>query len=766
MAEFSVIGERLPRVDAREKVTGEAKYAADYSLPNMLWCKLLRSPYPHARILSIDTSKAERLPGVKAVVTAKDFGGWTWGWMPATRDEPPLAVDKVRYMAEAVAGVAAIDEDTAEEACQLIRVDYEELPGVFEPEEAMKESTPRVHDYVKNNISVEYHWNFGDVEKAFAESYIVREDRFRTSRATHGYLEPPAILAYYDPTGYITVWASKQSPYFHYRHLAACFKLPLSKIRVIQPFIGGGFGGTKNDSLAGDFCAVLLSKITGKPVKYVESMEEELVTSRRRHSMIVYSKMGAKKDGTLTAIHHQVVADGGGYTAVGPLSLYLAGFATTLPYRLPNFKYDAYRVFTNNPIGAAMRGHGITHTRFAAEIQMGMIAEELGIDPVEVRMRNAIDNPKPGTIYETINKVTLKTCGLKEAIQKVTEDPIWRDRNKTPRKEGDISWGVGLSGTSYLGGARQMGHQACAAIVRVCEDGTVNLITGATDCGQGSDTVLCMIAAEELGIKLEDVNIKRVDTAYTPVDPGSYGSRVTILAGQATQKAAREAKRQLLEAAAKTWQVKSEDVEIRERKVFITSDPERSMPFDKLARIACYSGTGAVILGTGYSGYGLEPLDLTNGIGNGGTSYSFTAQSARVGVDMETGKITVTDFTIASDCGRLLSPIQAEGQIEGASVQGMGQTIYEDFIMDRGKTLNPTLLDYKMPHSTDIPNIKLIDIVTNDPDGPFGAKETSEGSIVSTPPAVVSAIHDATGIWFKELPITPEKVIKALKEKL
>ena len=482
--------------------------------------------------------------------------------------------------------------------------------------------------------------------------------------------------------------------------------------------------------------------------------------------MIVYSKMGAKKDGTLTAIHHQVVADGGGYTAVGPLSLYLAGFATTLPYRLPNFKYDAYRVFTNNPIGAAMRGHGITHTRFAAEIQMGMIAEELGIDPVEVRMRNAIDNPKPGTIYETINKVTLKTCGLKEAIQKVTEDPIWRDRNKTPRKEGDISWGVGLSGTSYLGGARQMGHQACAAIVRVCEDGTVNLITGATDCGQGSDTVLCMIAAEELGIKLEDVNIKRVDTAYTPVDPGSYGSRVTILAGQATQKAAREAKRQLLEAAAKTWQVKSEDVEIREKKVFITSDPERSMPFDKLARIACYSGTGAVILGTGYSGYGLEPLDLTNGIGNGGTSYSFTAQSARVGVDMETGKITVTDFTIASDCGRLLSPIQAEGQIEGASVQGMGQTIYEDFIMDRGKTLNPTLLDYKMPHSTDIPNIKLIDIVTNDPDGPFGAKETSEGSIVSTPPAVVSAIHDATGIWFKELPITPEKVIKALKEKL
>jgi 4-hydroxybenzoyl-CoA reductase alpha subunit len=766
MAEFSVIGKRMPRVDAREKVTGEAKYAADYSLPGMLWCKLLRSPYPHARILNIDTSKAEKLAGVKAVVTGKDFGGWTWGWMPATRDEVPLAVDKVRYMAEAVAGIAAIDEDTAEEASELIKVDYEELPGVFDPEAAMKEGAPKVHDYVKNNISVEYHWNFGDVEKAFAESHIVREDRFRTARATHGYLEPPAILAYYDPTGYITVWAAKQSPYFHYRHLAACFKLPLSKIRVIQPFIGGGFGGTKNDSLAGDFCAVMLSKKTGKPVKYVESMEEELTTSRRRHSMIVYSKMGVKKDGTLTAIQHRVIADGGGYTAIGPLSLYLAGFMTTLPYKLPNFKYDGYRVFTNNPIGAAMRGHGITHSRFAAEIQMEMIAEELGLDPVEMRMRNAIDNPKPGTIYETINKVSLKTCGMKEAIQKVTEDPVWRDRRKMPRKEGNVSWGVGLSGTSYLGGARQMGHQSCAAIVRVCEDGTVNLITGATDCGQGSDTVLCMIAAEELGVKLEDITIKRVDSAYTPVDPGSYGSRVTILAGQATQKAAAEAKKQLLEAAAKTWQVKPEDIEIRDGEVFVKSDPAKSMPFSRLARTACYSGTGAVILGTGYSSYGVEPLDLTSGIGNGGTSYSFTAQSARVGVDTETGKMTVTDFTIASDCGRLLSPVMAEGQIEGGSVQGLGQTLYEDFIMDRGKTLNSTFLDYKMPLAMDIPDIKLIDIETNDPDGPFGAKEASEGSIVSSPPAIVSALHDAVGVWFKELPVTPEKVVKALKEKV
>jgi CO/xanthine dehydrogenase Mo-binding subunit len=302
-------------------------------------------------------------------------------------------------------------------------------------------------------------------------------------------------------------------------------------------------------------------------------------------------------------------------------------------------------------------------------------------------------------------------------------------------------------------------------MVRICEDGTVNLITGATDCGQGSDTVLCMIAAEELGVTLDDIDIKRVDTAYTPVDPGSYGSRVTVLAGQATKLAAADAKRQLLEFAAKTWGVTREDIEIKEGIVSVKKDPEKTMPFSRLARIACYSGSGAVIIGKGYSGYGLEPLDFNTGIGNGGTSYSFTAQLAKVGVDLETGKVTVTDFVIAHDAGRPLNPIGAEGQNEGGAIQGLGQTIYEDFIMDKGKTLNPTFLDYKMPRSTDVPDIKVIDIVTDDPDGPFGAKEASEGSIVSAPPAVVSAIHNATGIWFTELPITPEKIVRALRKK-
>jgi 4-hydroxybenzoyl-CoA reductase subunit alpha len=765
MEKYAVIGKRVPRIDGKEKVLGQAKYAADYALPGMLWCKVARSPLPHARILNIDTSRAEALPGVKAVITAKDFGGWTWGFMATTRDEPPLATGKVRYLYEAVAAVAAIDEDIAEEASDLIKVDYEELPGVFDPEEAIKEGAPVIHAYRPNNVSVEYHWNFGAVEKAFARSHIVREDRFETGKVVTGFLEPPASLAYYDPSGSITVWPAKQSPYFHYRHLAACFNLPLNRVRVIQPFIGGGFGGTKNDSVAGDFCVVMLSKKTGKPVKYIYAMDEVLTTCRRRHNMVLYNKMGMTKDGILTAVETRVIANGGAYTAIGPLTMYLAGSGNTLPFKLPNFKYDAWRAFTNNPVSAAMRGHGFTHTRFACDTQMGMMAEELGIDPVEIRMRNAIENPKPGEEYRTVNGIGIKTCGLKEAMETAAEDTLWADRDKGPKRAGPVSYGVGISGTSYQGGARQLGHQSCGAIVRICEDGTVNLLTGATDCGQGSDTVLSMIAAEELGVRYEDVSVKRVDTAYTPVDPGSYGSRVTLLAGQATQLAARDAKNQLLEAGARAWKVKPEDIEIRNGSVTMKTSPDKRVSFEKLAKIACYEGSGAVVLGRGHSAYGLEAIDFNAGTGNGGTSYSFTAQTVRLGVDMETGKVDVTDFFIAHDAGVPLHPVSVESQNQGGAVQGLSQTIYEQFIMEKGRTHNMTLLDYKMPRSTDVPDIKVTDIITDDPDGPFGAKEASEGSIVSTPPAVVNALRDATGVWFKELPVTPEKIVKALKEK-
>jgi CO/xanthine dehydrogenase Mo-binding subunit len=768
--EYSIIGKPLPRVDARLKVTGEAKYAADIEAADMLWGAITRSPHPHARILHIDTSKAEKLPGVKAVITGKDFGGFRWGWSRETRDEDPLATTKVRYLYEGVAAVAAIDEDIAQEACDLIEVEYEPLPGVFDPFEAMKEGAPLVHEDRKGNICVEYHWNFGNVEKAFAQSYLVREDTFQTPRMAKGYIEPPAIIAYWPDSTHLTVIPAKGSPYFPYRILSNCFNLPLSNIRIIQPFIGSDFGGTKNDMVNGDFSAPMLSKKSGKPVKIVYTQFDELTTCLRRHPMWVTMKTGVTKDGRLKAIQTKVISDGGAYTRMSPLSNFLTGICMALPYKLPNFKTEMYCYFTNNPSSAAMRGHGIYHTRFAGDVQMDMIAEELGMDPVEMRLRNAIENPEPGKIYETINKLHLATCGVEECIEKAAEAIRWGEKKKADRVRGSRAYGIGFACGTYLSGTKLSGHNACAAMVRICEDGSVNYITGATDVGQGSDTVTCAMVAEVLGIGLEDIDIKRVDTAHTPVDPGTYGSRVTVLAGEAAINAAKDAKRVLLEVASKEFGVKPEEMDIKNKKAFVKANPEMSIPWARLVRMACYTTPGMVIIGRGQSSRGISTYglaDFTTGIGDIGTNYSFTAQAQEVEVDLETGVVKCTDNSvIAHDCGFPLNPPAVETQVVGGAYHpGVGAALYCEFKMDKGLTLNPNLVDYKLPKAYEAPMTKVIHVITNDPFGPFGAKEASEGSTCTAAPAVINAIHDATGIWIKDLPANPEKVFWALKKK-
>jgi 4-hydroxybenzoyl-CoA reductase alpha subunit len=767
---YSVIGKPMPRVDARLKVTGEAKYAADIEVANMLWGAIKKSPHPHARILHIDTSKAEELPGVKAVITGKDFGDFKWGWSRETRDEEPLANTKVRYLYEGVAAVAAIDEDIAQEACDLIEVEYEPLPGVFDPFEAMKEGAPLVHENRKGNICVEYHWNFGNVEKAFAESYLVREDTFQTPRMAKGYIEPPAVVAYWPDSTHLTVIPAKGSPYFPYRIMANCFNLPLSNVRIIQPFIGSDFGGTKNDVVTLDFAAPMLSKKSSKPVKIVYTQFDELTTCLRRHPMWITMKTGVTKDGRLKAIQNKVISDGGAYTRMSPLSNFLTGICMCLPYKLPNFKTDMYCYFTNNPNSAAMRGHGLYHTRFAGDVQMDMIAEELGIDPVEMRLRNAIENPKPGKIYETINKIHLATCGIKECIEKAAEAIRWEDKKNAERVRGNKAYGIGFAAGTYLSGTKLSGHNACAAVVRICEDGSVNYITGASDVGQGSDTVMCAIVAEVLGIGLDDIDIKRVDSAHTPVDPGSYGSRVTVLAGEAAINAAKDAKQQLLEVAAKEFGVKTEEVEIKDKKAFVKTNPTMSIPWAKLVRMACYTTPGMVIIGRGQSTRGVSTYgmaDFTTGTGDIGTNYSFTSQAQEVEVDLETGVVKCTDNSvIAHDCGFPLNPPAVDTQVVGGAYHpGVGAALYCEFKMDKGLTLNPNLVDYKLPKAYEAPMTKVIHVITNDPFGPFGAKEASEGSTCTAPPAVINAIHDAAGVWIKDLPAKPEKVFWALKEK-
>jgi 4-hydroxybenzoyl-CoA reductase subunit alpha len=765
---YSILGKAIPRVDAKAKVTGQAKYAADFEVANMLWGQVKRSPYAHARILNIDTSKAERLLGVKAVTTGKDFGGFKWGWSGPTRDEEPLAVEKVRYQYEGVAAVAAVDEDIANEACDLIEVEYEPLPGVFTPSEAMQEGAPLVHEDRPGNICVEYHWDFGDVEKAFAESYLVREDTFQTPRQAKGYLEPPAVIAYWPDPDRIVYIGAKGSPYFPYRILAKCFNLPLSNVRIITPIIGSDFGGTKNDMTPADFSAVMLAKKAGRPVKIVTSQFDTLTTDLRRHPMWVTVKTGVTKDGILKATYLKVIADGGAYTRMSPLTMFLVGTCMTLPYKLPHFKYDAYNYFTNNPSSAAMRGHGLYHSRFAADVQLDMIAEELGLDPVEIRLKNSIPNPKPGEIFETVNSVHVATCGVQECIEKVAEAVNWKARKK--KVEGSRAYGMGLAAATYNSGTKLSAHNACAAIVRVCEDGSVNYLTGATDVGQGSDTIMCAIVAEVLGVTLEDIDLKRVDSAFTPVDPGSYGSRVTVHAGEAATKAALDAKNQLLEVAAQQFGVKPDDVEIKDKKVFVKSNPEKSMAWGRLVRIACYETPGKVIIGRGYSTQGITMYglaDFSKGVGDIGTNYSFTAQASEVEVDVETGVVACTDNNvIAHDCGFPLNVQAVETQCQGGSYhQGISAAIYEEFKMDSGQTLNPNLVDYKRPRAWEAPMSKVIHVLTDDPYGPFGAKEASEGSCCSAPPSIISAIHDATGVWINDLPAQPEKLFWALKKK-
>jgi CO/xanthine dehydrogenase Mo-binding subunit len=759
---YSILGKSVPRVDAKLKVTGQAKYASDYEMGGMLWGKIKRAPYAHARILNIDTSKAERLFGVKGVVVGKEFGGFKWGWQAHTRDESPLAVNKVRYMYEGVAAVAAIDKEIAEEACDLIDVEYEELPGVFDPFEAMKEGAPLVHEDRPRNILVEYHWNFGDVDKAFDESYLVREDLFQTPRQAKGYIEPPAVVAWWehDTLHYI---GAKGSPYMLWRIFGRAFDLPLSKIRVITPVIGCDFGGTKNDGHALDFAAILLAKKTGRPVKIVYTQWEELTTCLRRHAMWVRVKMGLSRDGMIKGLYTNVVADGGAYARMSPVTMYLTNGQCTVPYKIDNFKTDTWNIYTNNPIAAAMRGHGMYHTRYAIDCQLDLMAKELGIDPVEIRHKNSIDNPKPGEIYYTVNKLRVATCGIKECIEQCAKLFGWDEYHKTKKTDGPIARGAGIGASASLSGARLTGHNSCSAIVRINEDGSVNVQTGATDVGMGSDTAMCAITAEMLGVEMSDLEIKRVDTAYSYPDPGSYGSRVTIYAGEATMKAAEDAKRQLLEAAAN-------ELDIKDKKVFMKTDETRFLPWLAVVRAACYASIGNVVIGRGVSRKGTKGFSakaFSTGEGDVGTNYGFAAQINEVEVDTETGVVRCTEkSSMADDCGFPLNPAIVETQCIGGSYhQAISSALYEEFAMEQGSTLNPNFVDYKRPRAYEAPFPKFAHVITNDPFGPFGVKEASEATTCTGAPAVINAIYDATGVMIKNMPATPERMWRALKEK-
>ena len=755
MTQYRLIGKRLPRVDAKDKVTGKALYTDDMSLPGMLCGTILRSPLPHAKIAAIDFSKALKLPGVKAVVTGGDTAKIKFGIISRSAkymDEYPLAVDKVRFIGEEVAAVAAVDADAALEALELIKVEYEKLPAVFDPQEAQKPGAPQLHAHAPHNISREYHLKKGDPQKAFEQCDHVREDTFTTQSAIHCYMEPRAALAGWDKSGRLTVYTSTQTPYYVQQHLGLTLDMNPDNIRVIKPYVGGGFGG-KSDGLSSvEFCAALLARHADRPVKIVCSRDEEFMAARRKHPIQITMKTGVKKDGTIVVRKCSALLDGGAYCSLGPLTTVLVGTFQTLPFKFEHFQYDGYRIYTNKPPCGAMRGHGGPQVHFAQDVQLDMIAEDLGLDPLEMALKNGLQ-----TGDESAAGFKIVSSGFRECLKKVAVETGWQQKRHAKKRDGDKAYGIGLGCGGFPSGAGFYFNKTTSAhssvIIRVGEGGGISVFTGASDIGQGSDSVICQIVAETLGLQLEDIHLTSADTRLTPPDMGTYSSRVTVAAGNAALTAANKVRAELCKVVSEVLEANPDDLAARGRKIFVNGSPDRFIAFVDTVNLYQKKNKGAPLVAEGaYNSP--DPLSPT---------YSFGAYICEVEVSLKTGEVKAKKFTVAHDCGQPLNPMSVEAQIEGCIGMGIGYAISEQLIVEGGRTMNPSFLDYGIPTADQMPEIKITHVITDDPRGPFGAKETGEGSLDPAAPAIANAVYNATGVRIKDLPVTAEKILNGLK---
>ena len=804
MTDFSIVGKSIAMIDAAGKTTGAGKYADDFKLPGMLVGKILHSPYPHARIKSIDTSRAKALDGVVAVVTGEDAPN-PYGILPVGHDETALAVGKVRYVGDHVACVAAVTEEIAESALELIDADYEPLPAYFDPEESMRAESDLIHENRPHNLEKDYHHVFGDPEKGFAEADYIAEARYIANEVTHAAMEPHCTLANFelDPhtgkLGRLTVWSSTQVPYYLQHKLSLVLEMPMSQIRVIKPLVGGGFGG-KSEIIPLEIIAAVAARAAKAPVKITYTREEVFWAHRGRPRTIIDLKTGVKNDGRVTSVACKVIQDGGAYCSYGVVTILYSGALLGALYDIPNIRYDGYRVLTNKPACGAMRGHGTVNVRFAFESQMDEIAAALQLDPAEVRRVNLL---KPPTV--TVNGLRVLSYGLPECIDQVITRSRWVERkDKMPRGRG-----LGMACSHYVSGAANsiirsdMPHSTVN--IKIDRDGGVVVYSGASEIGQGSDTMTAQVVAEVLGCDLARVRVIAADTDLTPIDLGSYSSRVTFMAGNASLRAAEAVKKNIVSAAAKRMNCAPEDVIMRDDRVYkrgaapSESDPSASeileekdaarghvdgqilrgsvlqtrkeegpkehMSFEE-AVVAAIDFHGAL---TGTGSYA-PPTEARGGKHKGGgvgpsPAYSYSAQVADVTVDEDTGEVTVHKIWAAHDCGRALNPVAVEGQVIGSVWMGLGQALEEEMVWKDGLLMNPGLLEYRSPSSAESPDIECIIVESVDPEGPFGAKEAGEGSLAATIPAISNAIYHAVGVRLREAPFTPERILSALRAK-
>jgi len=758
---LSVVGRRLPKIDAPDKATGRAIFTDDISLPNMIYGKLLLSPIPHGKIKSINTDKAKSLKGVKLILTGDDVTDISYGTSPPRYDEKVLAKDKVRFIGDVVAAVAAVDEETCYKALELIEVEYEELPAVFDPMEAMKDGAPRLfEDKYENNINTRVDHHFGDTEKGFAEADLIKEATFAGNRTVQNPIEPHAAIAEWDRHGRVTLYTSTQVVHYVHHQLSRILNLPLGNIRVIMTNCGGGFGA-KAATNPLEILSILLSKKTGCPVKMRFNREEMYLYGRGRHKQYIEMKIGVKKDGTITAVKQKAILEGGAYSSFGIVSTYYAGSMLPTLYKIPNYKYDGYRVNTNLPPCGAMRGHGTPHPRFAFESLLSMIADELGMDHIDIRLKNAM---VPET--RTCNDLDIHSCELKACLETVRKKSEWdKKKGKLPMGRGiGIGCGGFVSGAGYPIYRSQFPHSN--AIIKVEEDGSkAVLFVGDADIGQGSDTVLVQAAAEAMGITMDKMSVVSADSDITPLGFGAYSSRVTLMGGNASKMAGEEIKKQVIEAASKIMNLNPDKLETKNNMVYETANPENFINWSEAAS-KHFSEKGPLV-GKGH----YSPPEGLGGTYKGaavGTSpaFSFSASVCEVEVDMKTGKVKVLNFWDAHDCGTAINPMAVEGQVEGAIVMGMSETLMEDEVFNsNGKLLNSDLHNYLIATSADTPKIESTIVDSYEPAGPFGAKEVGEGATLPVLGAIANAVADAIGVRIFELPITPEKVLKAINEK-
>jgi len=751
---FSVVGQRVQRIEGFEKVTGDSKFIADIYLPGMLVGKVLRSPFPHARIRHIDISKAEKLPGVRAVVTAEDTIKRPWGAFFA--DQYILSVGKARYVGEEVAAVAAIDPDIAEEAVDLIEVDWEPLPGVFDAEEAMQDGAPLVHDDKPNNIAMTMDIERGNIAQAFAESDVIVEDTFQSMPQWHCSIETIGSVAEYAPGGKYTIYMNTQTLFNARYRIAAALGVPETDVRIIQSAVGGGFGGKSCDDNNALVAAVLARKAR-KPVKLINTREEEFLAGcRPRVFMKINVKLGFKKDGRIRAKHIKVIADNGAYCAKAPAITGVAAMRHDTCYKYTDVKTEAKLVYTNKVPTGAFRGFGNPSAEWAVEQAIDLGAHELGIDPIEIARINAAET---GYVSPHGNRVT--SCELRQCLDMTEKMMDWKAKraNKAPNT------GLGLACTVHVSGKRHFGdYDGSSATIKLNEDGKALILSGEGECGQGAHTAMCQIAAEELGIRVEDVEISRADTDLTTFCLGAFASRLTYVSGNAVKNAATNVKQQLFQQAAEMLEANPEDLMSRDGRVFVKGAEGKSVTVADVARARLFRHNGAPIVGSGSFDADSVLPDNTR-FGNESGAYNYGVQAAEVHVDPETGKVRILNFVIASDCGTVIYPMGAEGQVEGGLAQGIGYALTEGLQFDEGRPVNPNFSDYRIPSMRDMPPLQHAFADSYEPTGPFGAKGLGELNMDPTAAVINNAIFDAVGVRVKNLPITPEKILKALRDK-